>query len=94
MAQGDRPWIRLRTAIIAELRRRRVFRVAPFYGGTAFVIVQIIDGTFSLVGVSEWVGRMMVVLLALGFPVSMIIAGVFDITEEVFWGRRGPCTHR
>ncbi len=64
-----------------ELHRRRVFRVAAFYGGIAFVIVQIIDGTFDLMGVPEWVGRMMVVLLAMGFPVSMILAWVFDITE-------------
>ncbi len=69
------------TTFIAELRRRRVFRVAAFYGGIAFVIVQIIDGTFDLMGVPEWVGRMMVVLLAMGFPVSMILAWVFDITE-------------
>ena len=30
---------------IAELRRRRVFRVAAVHGGVAFVIIQIIDGT-------------------------------------------------
>ena len=35
------------SAFITELRRRRVFRVAAFYGGIAFVIVQIIDGTFD-----------------------------------------------
>ena len=45
--------------------------------------MQIIDGTFDLMGVPEWVGRIMVVMLALGFPVSLILAGVFDITEEV-----------
>ena len=28
---------------IAELRRRRVFRVAAFYGGIAFVKIRIID---------------------------------------------------
>lgn len=44
---------------IAELRRRRVFRVAAFYGGIAFVIIQIIDGTFDLMGVPEWIGGMM-----------------------------------
>ena len=35
------------SALIAELKRRRVFRVAAFYGGIAFVIVQIIDGAFD-----------------------------------------------
>ena len=31
-------------AFIEAFRRRRVFRVAAFYGGVAFVIVQIING--------------------------------------------------
>ena len=30
------------SAFIAELRRRRVFRVAAFYGGIAFVTVRVI----------------------------------------------------
>ena len=42
------------SAFIAELRSRRVFRVAAFYGGIAFVIVQIIDGTFEVMGSSGW----------------------------------------
>ncbi len=67
---------------LTELKRRRVFRVAAFYGGIAFVIVQIIDGTFGLMGVPEWVGRVIVVLLALGFPVAMGLAWLFDITPE------------
>ncbi|MCH7574455.1 MAG: tetratricopeptide repeat protein [Candidatus Marinimicrobia bacterium] len=70
------------SAFIVELRQRRVFRVAAFYGGIAFVIVQIIDGTFDLMGAPEWVGRVIVVLLLIGFPVSMILAWVFDITPE------------
>ncbi len=78
--------------LITELRRRRVFRVAAFYGGIAFVIVQIIDGTFDLMGVPAWVGRMMVVLLALGFPVSMILAWVFDITSEGIVRTKSPST--
>ena len=39
------------TTFMTELRRRRVFRVAAVYGGVAFVIVQIIDGTFEVMGV-------------------------------------------
>ena len=70
------------TAFMQELRRRRVFRVAAVYAAVAFVIIQIIDGTFDLMGVPDWVGRMMVVLLAIGFPVSMILAWIFDITPE------------
>ena len=47
------------SAFIEELRRRRVFRVAAFYGGIAFVIVQIIDGTFEVMGIPAWVSRLL-----------------------------------
>ena len=70
------------TNFIAELRRRRVFRVAAFYGGIAFVITEIIGNTFSYLGIPDWFGTAIIVLLILGFPVSMILAWVFDITDE------------
>ncbi len=67
---------------IAELRRRRVFRVAAFYGGIAFVIIQIIDGAFSYLHIPEWFGTAIIILLLVGFPVAMVLAWAFDITEE------------
>ena len=70
------------SAFIAELRSRRVFRVAAFYGGIAFVIVQIIDGTFEVMGIPAWVSRLLITLLAVGFPVAIGLAWVFDITPE------------
>ena len=78
------------TAFMQELRRRRVFRVAAFYGGIAFVIVQIIDGTFEVMGVPPWVSRLLIVLLAVGFPVAMGLAWVFDITSEGIVRTKGP----
>ena len=36
------------SAFITELRRRRVFQVAAFYGGIAFVIVQASPGALSI----------------------------------------------
>lgn len=32
---------------LAELKRRRVFRMAVVYAGVAFIIIQIIDGAFE-----------------------------------------------
>ena len=74
-------------AFTAELRRRRVFRVAAVYAGVAFVIFQIIDSIFEPLHIPEWVGSLLIVLLLAGFPIAMILAWVFDITEG------GDCTH-
>ena len=56
--------------------------MAAFYGGIAFVIVQIIDGTFEVMGIPAWVSRLMIILLGLGFPVAIGLAWIFDITPE------------
>jgi len=70
------------SSFIDELRRRRVFRVAAFYGGIAFVIIQIIDGAFDYLHIPEWVGTTIIVLLLLGFPLAVALAWAFDITKE------------
>ena len=70
------------SAFFAELRRRRVVRAAAFYGGIAFVIIQIIDGAFSYLHIPEWFGTAIIILLLIGFPVAMVLAWAFDITED------------
>jgi len=66
----------------AELKRRRVFRVAAVYGATAFVVVQAADvlqealllpGAF-LTGVA--------VLALLGFPIAIVLAWAYERTAE------------
>ncbi|MCH7498172.1 MAG: hypothetical protein IH971_10015 [Candidatus Marinimicrobia bacterium] len=37
---------------LTELKRGRAIRVAAVFGGVAFVLVQIIDGTFEVMGSS------------------------------------------
>jgi len=70
------------SVFIAELRRRRVFRVAAVYGGVAFVLFQIIDSIFEPLHIPEWIGSLIIVLLLVGFPLAAGLAWVFDITPE------------
>ena len=69
-------------AFIAELRHRRVFRVAAVYACVAFIIIQIIDGAFDYLRIPEWVGTTIIVLLALGFFIAVGMAWAFDLTEK------------
>ena len=69
-------------AFLSELKRRRVFRVAIVYAGVAFVIFQIIDSTFDLFDIPDWVGRFLVIALVLGLPIVISLAWAFDITEK------------
>ena len=69
-------------AFLTELQRRRVFRVAVVYAGVAFIIFQIVDATFEPLHLPDWAGTLVVVLLALGFPIAVGLAWAFDITEK------------
>ena len=66
----------------AELKRRRVFRVAAVYGGAAFVVLQVADLLQeglqlpqSFLTVSTW-------LALTGFPVALFLAWVYDRTPQ------------
>ncbi|UCH63644.1 MAG: tetratricopeptide repeat protein [Fidelibacterota bacterium] len=69
-------------AFFAELKRRRVFRVAVVYAGVAFIISEIVGNTFSYLGIPDWFGTAVIVLLILGFPIAIALAWAFDITEK------------
>ncbi|GAH72227.1 unnamed protein product, partial [marine sediment metagenome] len=77
------------TAFLAELRRRRVFRVAVVYAGMAFIVFQIVDATFEPLRLPDWASTLVVVLLALGFPIAVALAWAFDITEKGIVRTRG-----
>lgn len=63
----------------AEFRRRRVFRVVVVYALTAWILVQVGDAVFEPLGLPAWSMRLLIVLLALGFVLSCVLAWVFDI---------------
>ena len=66
-------------ALMAELKRRRVFRVAAIYGIAAWVITEVSATVFPALFVPDWAITFVVVLLITGFPIAMILAWVFDI---------------
>ena len=79
-------------AFLSELKRRRVFRVAVVYAGVAFILFQIVDATFEPLHLPDWSGTLVVVFLALGFPIAVALAWAFDITEKgvVRTAAKGP----
>ncbi len=62
------------STFIAELRHRRVFRVAVVYAGVAFIVIQIIDGAFDYLKIPEWIGSLIIIMLAVGFPIAVGMA--------------------
>jgi adenylate cyclase len=68
--------------LLAELKRRRVFRVAGLYGVVAWVIAEVSSVVFPVLLLPEWTVTFIVVLLMLGFPVAMVLAWAFDIGPQ------------
>ena len=66
----------------AELKRRNVYKVAVAYAVVAWLLIQaasIILPTFEAPG---WTMKLLLVALAIGFPLAVILAWAFEITPE------------
>jgi TolB-like protein len=66
----------------AELRRRKVVRVAIVYIVIAWLLIQVADATFETIGLPTWANRLVIVLAMLGFPLACGLAWAFDVTPR------------
>ncbi len=64
----------------AELRRRKVFRVVVVYLVVAWLLVQVADAIFEPMGLPPWTLKLVITLVALGFPLACALAWAFDVT--------------
>ena len=65
----------------AELKRRKVFRVAAVYGAVAFVVLQVADILVPALHLPESFTTGIALLSILGFPVAVGLAWAFDSTS-------------
>src|SRR2546430_5195924 len=65
-----------------ELKRRNVYKVAVAYAVVAWLLIQIATQVFPFFEVPNWVVRLVVLLLVIGFPVALVLAWAFEITPE------------
>jgi len=65
--------------LLAELNRRRVFRALVGYGIAAFAVLQVLEPVMHGLHWSEAVLSYSVVALALGFPLVVTLAWIFDV---------------
>jgi adenylate cyclase len=65
-----------------ELKRRRVVRVIIAYGAAAFVILELVDIVSPSLGLPIWTLNFIIVLLCVGFFITVILSWVYDITPK------------
>src|SRR5438874_1553906 len=66
----------------AELKRRNVYKVAVAYAVIGWLLVQIATQVFPFLEIPNWVVRLVIVLVAIGFPIALVIAWAFEITPQ------------
>src|SRR5437660_954972 len=66
----------------SELKRRNVYKVAVAYAVVGWLIAQIATQIFPFLEIPNWVVRLVIVLIAIGFPIALVIAWAFEATPE------------
>ncbi len=66
----------------SELKRRKVIKAATLYAATAFIIMEAGDIMLPRLGLPDWTVTFLVVLLIVGFPISLIFSWIFDFTSK------------
>lgn len=68
--------------LVSELRRRNVLRMAALYAVAAWLIMQVAEVVVTLAAFPEWSGQVVLVLLAIGFPIALVVSWFYEITPE------------
>ena len=65
-----------------ELKRRNVYKVAVAYAIVGWLLVQVATQVFPFLEIPNWVVRLVIALVVIGFPVALVIAWAFEATPE------------
>jgi len=69
-------------SLFNELRRRNVFRVGIGYAVAGWVLLQVVDLVLENIAAPDWVMKVFMLAVAIGFPIAVIIAWAFEMTPE------------
>ena len=67
------------TRWFAELRRRRVLRVAVVYAAAGWVAIQVASTVLPPLDAPAWSVKLVIVVVALGFPLAVVLAWLLGI---------------
>jgi TolB-like protein/Tfp pilus assembly protein PilF len=70
------------TGFFDEVKRRKVYKVAAAYIIAAGGIIQLASAAFPAWDLPNWLLRLVIVLLLMGFPIALILAWAYDITAQ------------
>jgi TolB-like protein/Tfp pilus assembly protein PilF len=66
----------------SELKRRNVYKVAVAYAIVGWLLIQVATQVFPFLEIPNWIIRLVIALVAIGFPIALIIAWAFELTPQ------------
>jgi hypothetical protein len=67
---------------LAELKRRKVYRVAALYAAVGVAISLGIPDLFGTLLLPAWGAGLVIVVIAVGFPIAMVLAWAYEVKPE------------
>jgi TolB-like protein len=67
-----------------ELRRRRVIHVITVYASASFVLIELVNNLTGPLNLPEGLATIVVIVLAVGFPLAIVLSWIYDLTGEGF----------
>ncbi|MEP6938076.1 MAG: tetratricopeptide repeat protein [Chthoniobacterales bacterium] len=69
-------------SLLAELKRRNVYKVAVAYAVVAWLLLQALSILLPAFEAPAWVMKVFIAAIAAGFPLALIFAWAFELTPE------------
>ncbi|HEX3124261.1 MAG TPA: tetratricopeptide repeat protein [Rhodanobacteraceae bacterium] len=69
-------------SLIDELKRRNVIKVAAAYLVVGWLLIQVASTVAPQLNLPEWAPRLVTFFILLGFPITLVLAWVLDVTPE------------
>ena len=77
-------------SLIAELKRRNVFKVGAAYLVVAWLVVQAASIAFPTFEAPAWALRVFIFVVLLGFPVALVLAWMLVVTPQGVQVEKAP----
>ena len=68
--------------LLDQLKSRNIVRVAVLYLVVCWVILEPVHVVFHMLEVPGWANRLVVILMAVGFPAVLLFAWAFEVTPQ------------
>ena len=69
-------------SLVAELRRRNVFRVAAAYLVVGWLLTEVLTTILPTLGAPEWASRAIILIFAFGFVPAVVFSWFYELTPD------------